>query len=139
MEWRGRGVMDPVLHRIFTMGLFDWSAPNDHLNQTTLAMCYMTVMGMKLFQQIHENDLKVLLLSVFIDLTEIDEAYSVISLRRICARQARREMPNSTRSMKTWLRWITNSIAIVVTLTTRKRQSNHCTNDRNNSRRKWIV
>ena len=81
MEWRGQGVMDPVLHRIFVMGLFDWLAPNDCLNQTTPAMCHMTVMGMKLFWQIHENDLKVLLLSVFIDLTEIDKAYSTISLR----------------------------------------------------------
>ena len=81
MEWRGRGVMDPVLHCIFAMGLFDWSAPNDRLNQTTPAMRHATVMGMKLFRQIHENDLKVLLLSAFIVLTEIDEDFSVISSR----------------------------------------------------------
>ena len=73
--------MDPVLHRIFAMGLFDWSAPNNCLNQTTPVMHHVTVMGMKLFWRIHENDLKVLLLSVFIDLTEIDEVYSMISLR----------------------------------------------------------
>ena len=66
MEWRGQGVMDPVLHRIFTMGLFDWSAPNDRLNQMTPVMRHVTVMGMKLFQRIHENDLKVLLLSAFV-------------------------------------------------------------------------
>ena len=50
MEWRGQGVMDPVFHHIFTMGLFDWSAPNDRLNQTTPAMCHVTVMGIKLFR-----------------------------------------------------------------------------------------
>ena len=44
-------------------------------------MHHVTVMEMKLFWQIHKNDLKVLLLSVFVDLTEIDEAYSVILLR----------------------------------------------------------
>ena len=80
MEWGGQGVIDPVLHHIFVMGLFDRSAPNDRLNQTTPAMHHTMVMGMKLFRQIHENNLKVLL-SVFVDMTEIDEAYSVISLR----------------------------------------------------------
>ena len=67
--------MDPVLHRIFAMGLFDWSAPNDCLNQTTPAMWHATVMGMKLFWQIHENDLKVLLLSIFFVTIEIDEDF----------------------------------------------------------------
>ena len=67
MEWRGQGVMDPILHQIFTMGLFDWTAPNDCLNQMTLVMRHAMVMGMKLFWRIHENDLKVLLLSVFVD------------------------------------------------------------------------
>ena len=81
MEWGGQGVMDPILHRIFMMGLFDQSAPNDHLNQTTPVMHHTTVMGMKLFRWIHGNDLKVLLLSVFADTTEIYEAYSVILLR----------------------------------------------------------
>ena len=70
MEWRGRGVMDLVLHHIFTMGLFDWMALNNHLNQTTPAMRHVMVMGMKLFRQIHENDLKVLLLSFFVYLKE---------------------------------------------------------------------
>ena len=50
MEWQGRGVMDPVLYRIFVMGLFNWSAPNDCLNQTTPVMQHVMVMGMKLFQ-----------------------------------------------------------------------------------------
>ena len=70
MEWRGRRVMDPVLHHIFTMGLFDWLALNNCLNQITLAMCHATVMGMKLFRWIYENNLKVLLLSFFVYLKE---------------------------------------------------------------------
>ena len=60
MEWRGKGVMDPVLHHLFAMGLFNWMALNDHLNQMTSVMCHATVMGIKLFPQIHENDQKVL-------------------------------------------------------------------------------
>ena len=27
MEWRGKGIIDPVLHCLFTMGLFNWMAP----------------------------------------------------------------------------------------------------------------
>ena len=27
MEWRSKGIMDPVLHCLFTMGLFNWMAP----------------------------------------------------------------------------------------------------------------
>ena len=50
MEWRGQGVMDPVLHCVFAMGLFDWLAPNNCLNQMTPAMRHATVMGMKLFR-----------------------------------------------------------------------------------------
>ena len=49
MKWRGKGVMDPVLHCLFAMGLFDWMALNDCLNQTTPAMCHAMVMGTKLF------------------------------------------------------------------------------------------
>ena len=48
MEWRGKGVMDPVLHCLFAMGLFDWSAPNNCLNQTTPAMCYVMVIALLL-------------------------------------------------------------------------------------------
>ena len=59
MEWRDKGVIDLVFHCLFAMGLFDWTAPNDYLNQTTSAMHHATVMGMKLFHQIHENDQKV--------------------------------------------------------------------------------
>ena len=47
--------------------------------------------------------------------------------------------PTSTRSMRTLLRRIIDSIAIIVTLMIRKRQSGCCTSDRNNSRRRWIV
>ena len=65
-------MMDPVLHCIFAMGLFDWMAPNDCLNQTTPAMHHAMVMGVKLFRQIHENNLKVHLLSVFVDAREAD-------------------------------------------------------------------
>ena len=25
VEWRGQGIMDPVLHGLFSMGLFDWT------------------------------------------------------------------------------------------------------------------
>ena len=60
MEWRGKGVMDPVLHRIFAMGLFDWMAPNNCLNQTTPAMRHAMVMGTKLFHWIVENNQKAL-------------------------------------------------------------------------------
>ena len=62
--------MDPVLYHIFAMGLFDWMAPNDCLNQTTPAMCHAMVMGMKLFRQIYEKNLKVPLLFFFIYLKE---------------------------------------------------------------------
>ena len=60
VEWRGTGVMDPVLHHLFAMGLFNWSVPNDRLNQTTPAMCHATVMGTRLFSKMMENDTKVL-------------------------------------------------------------------------------
>ena len=139
VEWRGRGVMDLVLHHIFAMGLFDWSALNDCLNQTTLAMRHVTVMGMKLFWQIHENDLKVLLLSIFFGMIEIDEDFSMISSKRIYARQARKAMLSSTRLMRTWPRWIIGLIITAGTLTTRRRLFVHCMSDRNNSRRKWRV
>ena len=61
VKWRGTGVMDPVLHCLFSMGLFDWSMPNDRLNQMTPAMCHATVMGTQLFSKMMENDTKVFL------------------------------------------------------------------------------
>jgi len=61
MEWRMKGIMDPVLHRLFTMGLFDWTGEDNCLNQTTPAMCHATMMGISLFRQIVENNIKVCL------------------------------------------------------------------------------
>ena len=49
MEWRTKGIMDPVLHRLFTMGLFNWTGEDDRLHQTTPAMRHSTVMGISLF------------------------------------------------------------------------------------------
>jgi len=49
MEWRTKGIMDPVLHRLFAIRLFDWTGENYHLNQTTPAMWHATVMGINLF------------------------------------------------------------------------------------------
>ena len=51
--------MDPVLHGLFSIGLFDWTGEDDHLHQTTPAMCHATVMGVSLFRRIMENDVKV--------------------------------------------------------------------------------
>ena len=59
MEWRTKGVMDPVLHHLFAMGLFDWTGEDNRLNQTTPAMHHATVMGVNLFRRIVENDAKV--------------------------------------------------------------------------------
>jgi len=59
VEWRTQGIMDPVLHGLFSMGLFDWTGEDNRLNQTTPAMRHATVMGIKLFQRIVENDVKV--------------------------------------------------------------------------------
>ena len=32
MEWRTKGIMDPVLHRLFAIGLFDWMGEDDRLH-----------------------------------------------------------------------------------------------------------
>jgi len=61
LEWRGKGIMDPVLHGLFSMGLFDWIGEDVHLNQTTPAMRHATMMGISLFRRIMENDVKVCL------------------------------------------------------------------------------
>ena len=31
VEWRGQGIMDPVLHGLFSMGLFDWTGEDNRL------------------------------------------------------------------------------------------------------------
>ena len=59
LEWRGKRIMDPVLHGLFSMGLFDWTGEDVRLNQTTPAMCHVTVMGISLFRRIVENNVKV--------------------------------------------------------------------------------
>ena len=38
VEWRTQGIMDPVLHGLFSMGLFDWTGEDNRLNQTTPAI-----------------------------------------------------------------------------------------------------
>ena len=60
LEWRTKGIMDPVLHQLFAMGLFDWMGEDTHLNQTTPTMHHATVMGISLFCWIIENDIKVM-------------------------------------------------------------------------------
>ena len=59
MEWGGKNVMDLVLHQLFAIRLFNWMTLNNHLNQTTLAMCHATMMGTKLFSWIVESNKKV--------------------------------------------------------------------------------
>ena len=61
MEWRMKGIIDPVLHRLFAIGLFNWMGEDDCLHQTTSAMHHATVMGVSLFRRIVENDAKVCL------------------------------------------------------------------------------
>ena len=50
---------DPVLHRLFAIGLFNWTGEDNHLNQTTPAMRHVTMMGVNLFRRIVENNAKV--------------------------------------------------------------------------------
>ena len=59
MEWRTKGIVDPVLYRLFNIGLFDWTGEDDRLHQTTPAMRHATVVGIHLFRRIIENDVKV--------------------------------------------------------------------------------
>ena len=34
MEWRMKGIMDPVLHRLFAIGLFDWTVISSELGDS---------------------------------------------------------------------------------------------------------
>ena len=43
------------------IGLFNWMGEDNRLNQTTPAMHHVTMMGVSLFCQIVENDIKVCL------------------------------------------------------------------------------
>jgi len=42
---------DDVLYDLLKMGIQDWSAPNDRLNQTTPVMCHATTMQMRMLAQ----------------------------------------------------------------------------------------
>jgi len=50
MECHLNGMMDPVLHCLFAMGLFDWDGEDSCLNQTTPAIHHVTMMGCQLFK-----------------------------------------------------------------------------------------
>ncbi len=43
---------DPVLHRLFTMGIYDWVKPNDLSWQNTQMIRYSTAMGLALWKRI---------------------------------------------------------------------------------------
>jgi len=42
---------DDVLYDLLKMGILDWSAPNNRLNQTTPAMHHVTAMQMRMLAQ----------------------------------------------------------------------------------------
>ena len=42
---------DDILYDLLKMGIQDWQAPNDRLNQTTPAMCHATAMQMRMLAQ----------------------------------------------------------------------------------------
>ena len=53
-NWRVADRNDPVMIRLFRMGLYDWKDVDNHLNQTTPAMCHATVLSGRLFQRLLE-------------------------------------------------------------------------------------
>ena len=50
---------DPVLRRLLRLGLFDWYAPNDQLNQATQAIRYSSAVNFRLLSRILELEAKV--------------------------------------------------------------------------------
>ena len=53
-NWRVADRNDPVMIRLFRMGLYDWKDVDNRLNQTTLAMRHATVLSGRLFQRLLE-------------------------------------------------------------------------------------
>ena len=49
---QGKSVLDPVMFRLFKMGIFDWEKPDDRLAQSVAPMRHATTLGMRLFQRI---------------------------------------------------------------------------------------
>jgi len=49
-------VRDPVLHRLLSMGVYDWSGVDKQLNQTVPAMRHSTTMASRLLQHLLEID-----------------------------------------------------------------------------------
>jgi len=50
---------DDVLYDLLKMGVLDWEAPNDRLNQTTLAMRHSTAMMMRMLSRVMQLEAKV--------------------------------------------------------------------------------
>jgi len=50
---------DDVLFDLLKMGILDWEAPNDRLNQTTPAMRHSTAMMMRMLSRIMQLEAKV--------------------------------------------------------------------------------
>ena len=50
---------DDVLFDLLKMGILDWEAPNDCLNQTTPAMRHLTVMMMRMLSRVMQLEAKV--------------------------------------------------------------------------------
>ena len=53
-NWRVADRNDPVMIRLFRMGLYDWKDVDNCLNQTTPAMRHATVLSGRLFQRLLE-------------------------------------------------------------------------------------
>ena len=53
-NWRVADRNDPVMIRLFRMGLYDWKDVDNRLNQTTPAMRHATVLSGRLFQRLLE-------------------------------------------------------------------------------------
>jgi len=54
---------DDVLYDLLRMGILDWEAPNDRLNQTTPVMRHSTVMMMRMLSRVMQLEAKVRLAS----------------------------------------------------------------------------
>ena len=52
-------VNDPVLHRLLTMGIFDWNLPDNRLHQATQAIRFSTALDTRLLGRILQLERKV--------------------------------------------------------------------------------
>ena len=53
-NWKFADRNDPVMIRLFCMGLFDWKDVNNRLHQTTQVMHHGTVLSGRIFQRLLE-------------------------------------------------------------------------------------